>query len=118
MTYFKDFHVPSDSVAYTSQPTFGDPEVSSSGGESDVSAGVGSTGALDRTDEDFNRNSNTRASGFMGKNSEVTWMQRVKQETYPEENADHQPEQGSQGGGKPLGVLSCSQLSLPSVLCY
>lgn len=51
-----------------------------SGGESEVSGGVGSTGAVDRVEEDFNRNEESRATGFMGKNSEVTWMQRLRQE--------------------------------------
>lgn len=97
---FQDFHVPSDSIAYTDQPTFGDPEAGSSNGESEVSAGVGSTGALDRVDEDFNRNANARASGFMGKNSEITWMQRVKQETYLEESTDPAQNPDSQGGSK------------------
>lgn len=55
----------------------GDTELS--GAESEVSAGVGSTGALDRTEEDFTRDG-VKMTGFMGKNSEVTWLQRVRQE--------------------------------------
>ncbi|MCJ1397596.1 hypothetical protein MMC11_000791 [Xylographa trunciseda] len=47
-------------------------------GESEVSAGVGSTGSLDRINEDFNRSDSARATGFMGKISEVTWMHRMK----------------------------------------
>ena len=50
-----------------------------SGEESEASAGAGSTGALDRTDEDFTRQQ-ARDTGFMGKNSEVTWLQRLRQE--------------------------------------
>ena len=50
-----------------------------SGAESDVSAGAGSTGALDRTEEDFTRDG-ARDTGFMGKNSEITWMQRLQVE--------------------------------------
>lgn len=50
------------------------------GAETDVSATVGSTGALDKTLEDFAANEKTRSTGFMGKNSEITWMQRLKQE--------------------------------------
>lgn len=50
-----------------------------SGAESEVSGGVGSTGALDRTDEDFTRE-DARLTGFMGKNSDVTWLQRLAQE--------------------------------------
>ncbi|KAI1629128.1 fungal-specific transcription factor domain-containing protein [Exophiala viscosa] len=50
-----------------------------SGAESEVSAGAGSTGALDRTDEDFTREQ-ARATGYMGKNSEITWLQRLREE--------------------------------------
>lgn len=51
-----------------------------SGEESDISAGVGSTGAADRIREDFNRSEEARTTGFMGKNSEITWLQRLRQE--------------------------------------
>ncbi|KIW44940.1 uncharacterized protein PV06_03374 [Exophiala oligosperma] len=54
-------------------------EDSRSGAESEVSAGAGSTGALDRTEEDFTREQ-ARATGYMGKNSEVTWLQRLREE--------------------------------------
>ena len=50
-------------------------------GETQVSAGVGSTGSLDRIEEDFNRNASTRATGFMGKNSEVSWLRSLKNQT-------------------------------------
>lgn len=47
-------------------------------GESQVSAGVGSTGSLDRINEDFNRSTKARETGFMGKISEVTWLHRLQ----------------------------------------
>ena len=47
-------------------------------GESVVSAGVGSTGSLDRANEDFNRDEQTRATGYLGKESEATWMQSLR----------------------------------------
>ena len=47
--------------------------------ESDASGGAGSTGALDKTEEDFTR-SDAKDTGFVGKNSELTWMQRLRQE--------------------------------------
>jgi len=47
-------------------------------GESQVTARVGSTGSVDRISEDYNRSAATRATGFMGKSAEVTWMQRLK----------------------------------------
>jgi len=50
---------------------------SQKGGEHLVSARVGSTESLDQTSEDFNRSSASRATGFHGKNSEVTWVQRL-----------------------------------------
>lgn len=50
-----------------------------SGGESEASAGAGSTGALDRTDEDFTREK-VRTTGYMGKNSEVTWLLRLREQ--------------------------------------
>lgn len=42
---------------------------------------MGSTESLDKIDEDFNRDAIARATGFHGKNSEVTWMQRLKRQT-------------------------------------
>ncbi|KAJ5643764.1 uncharacterized protein N7484_006271 [Penicillium longicatenatum] len=41
---------------------------------------IGSLEAIDRVEEDLNRNENSRATGYMGKNSEVTWMQRLQRE--------------------------------------
>jgi Fungal specific transcription factor domain len=64
-----------------SQETDGIDGVSEDAGEeSDASAGVGSTGAVDRIDEDFNRSEDARNTGFMGKNSEITWLQKLRQE--------------------------------------
>lgn len=50
-------------------------------GEYTASARAGSTGSLDCIDEDYNRNPAARATGYHGKNSEVTWMQRLKRQT-------------------------------------
>ena len=47
-------------------------------GEDKISARVGSTESMDRVTEDFNRNPGARATGFHGKNSELTWMARLK----------------------------------------
>ncbi|KAJ5211775.1 uncharacterized protein N7498_003421 [Penicillium cinerascens] len=41
---------------------------------------IGSLEAIDRVEEDLNRTEKSRATGFMGKNSEVTWMQRLQRE--------------------------------------
>ena len=50
-------------------------------GEYTASARAGSTESLDCIDEDYNRNPTVRATGYHGKNSEVTWMQRLKRQT-------------------------------------
>lgn len=65
------------------------PEGEESGAESDASAGAGSTGALDRTDEDFTRE-DARETGFMGKNSEITWLQRLKHENVHGDTNDNE----------------------------
>ncbi|KAL4779167.1 fungal-specific transcription factor domain-containing protein [Aspergillus varians] len=54
-----------------------DPETES------LPSSIGSLSAIDRVDEDLNRSPNARATGYMGKNSEVTWLQRLGRE------ADH-----------------------------
>lgn len=56
------------------------------GGENFVSARVGSPGSIDHIDEDFNESAATRATGFMGRNSELTWIQRLKQQTANDNN--------------------------------
>lgn len=49
--------------------------------EMSSSSSIGSLDAIDRVEEDVNRTPNSRATGYMGKNSEVTWMQRLRMET-------------------------------------
>ncbi|KAJ5382637.1 hypothetical protein N7517_000548 [Penicillium concentricum] len=41
---------------------------------------IGSLEAIDRVEEDINRSEHARATGYMGKNSEITWMQRLQRE--------------------------------------
>lgn len=57
---------------------------------------IGSLDGNDRVDEDPNRSEKTRATGVLGKASEITWMQRVQQEA--ERRAQGQP--GSQGSNQ------------------
>ena len=74
---------------------FGEPT-----GEYKASARAGSTGSLDCIDEDYNRTPAARATGYHGKNSNVTWMQRLKRPTQSssdEENEDDD-ENSSLGG--------------------
>ncbi len=48
-------------------------------GEDEAAAGVGSPGSLDVINEDTNRDERSRAAGYMGKSSAVTWVQRAKE---------------------------------------
>ncbi|KAH7126817.1 fungal-specific transcription factor domain-containing protein [Dendryphion nanum] len=50
-------------------------------GEANTSAEVGSNEDLDLIDEDLLRTEQTRATGFMGKNSEVQWLRRLARNT-------------------------------------
>lgn len=73
---------------------------SESGAESLASAGAGSTGALDRTNEDFTREQ-ARSTGFMGKNSEITWLQRVREENkYGDAEADSRSDEAHRRLGR------------------
>jgi hypothetical protein len=52
------------------------------------SASLGSLEDIDTVYEDLNRSEMSRATGYMGKNSEVTWMQRLNLETANQEVGD------------------------------
>ncbi|OQD79037.1 hypothetical protein PENANT_c065G10301 [Penicillium antarcticum] len=41
---------------------------------------IGSLEAVDRVEDDINRTENSRATGFLGKSSEITWLKRLKEE--------------------------------------
>ncbi|KAJ9641099.1 hypothetical protein H2199_005767 [Coniosporium tulheliwenetii] len=58
-------------------------------GEDLITAEVGSQEETDRLDEDLNRTKESRATGFVGKNSEVQWLRRLKIQT------DQPSDQGS-----------------------
>jgi len=53
-----------------------------------VTAEVGSNESLDILDEDINRNPETRATGFIGGNSDVQWFRRLKQEAEQVDDED------------------------------
>lgn len=55
-------------------------EVAPENDEPSSPSSIGSLEAIDRVEEDHNRSENTRATGYMGKNSELTWMQRLQRE--------------------------------------
>lgn len=42
---------------------------------------MGSTESLDKIREDYNKTDATRSTGYHGKNSELTWIQRLKKQT-------------------------------------
>ncbi|KAI9767351.1 MAG: hypothetical protein M1840_005760 [Geoglossum simile] len=48
------------------------------GGEGQVQAEVGSIGSLDHVDEDAIATESSKATGFLGKNSDITWMKRAR----------------------------------------
>ncbi|KAJ5964763.1 uncharacterized protein N7479_004639 [Penicillium vulpinum] len=48
---------------------------------SSSSSSIGSLEAVDRVEQDVNLTESSRATGYMGKSSEVTWMGRVEEET-------------------------------------
>ena len=66
-------------------------------GEYKASARAGSTESLDCIEEDYNRDPASRATGYHGKNSEVTWMQQLKRPTSqnPKRDEDNDDDQDS-----------------------
>lgn len=83
---------------------------------------MGSTGALDRIEEDFNRNEEARTTGFMGKNSEITWLQKLRQENQfaTADGKDSESEfKRKTGGASPLFTSrspgSAPRITLPDV---
>ena len=71
-------------------------------GEDKVSARVGSTESLDRISEDISRDPESRATGFHGKNSELTWMQRLqKQASYGSDESEENEKTNPDGQDSP-----------------
>ena len=77
--------------------------ISEPDGETRVSARVGSVGSMDVIDEDFNKSSAARATGFVGKNSEVVWMQRLSRRAAAGSGSDTDGQAGSLQGGSEGG---------------
>ncbi|KAL9103120.1 MAG: hypothetical protein Q9163_001799 [Psora crenata] len=80
-------------------------------GEDYVSARIGSTDELDKVKEDFNRSSESQATGFHGKNSELAWIQRLKAHVMP--NTD----QRGETAGRPGAPTSPNFISDSTYLC-
>jgi hypothetical protein len=66
---------PSDPTSSSSRTPLDDVDLEPSSPSS-----IGSLEAIDRVEEDLNRGENARATGYIGKNSEISWMQRVQRE--------------------------------------
>ncbi len=69
-----------------------------------MSARVGSTESLDEISEDFNRSSASRATGFHGKNSELTWVQRLKRQATngSDDSDEYVQEQATEDQASPM----------------
>lgn len=74
-------------------------------GESLVTAEVGSTGSVDHIREEPNRSGSTYPTGYMGKNSEVTWIQRVAEQL---REASRTRERGSQKANSETSGISAN----------
>ncbi|KAJ5532001.1 hypothetical protein N7494_008553 [Penicillium frequentans] len=72
------------------------------GDGSDSSSSVGSLEAVDVVGEDLNRNEHTRAAGFFGKSSEVSWIQKLEDsvgQSTSQEMSDSPHLENSEGSG-------------------
>ena len=107
---------PSETSSQKSQSNVAVEGVEELGGEHRVSARVGSTGSLDNIDEDYNRSPAARATGYLGKNSEVVWMQRLNRwadepssvgenPQKSDESADHRKTRPTMEDGAGLGGI-------------
>lgn len=56
--------------------------------EANVSGSVGSNGDVDFVDKDLLRNHESRATGFIGQNSEVQWFRSLKAKVEPPKSAE------------------------------
>lgn len=52
---------------------------------------MGSLDAIDQVDEDLNRNEDTRAAGFFGKNSEINWIRKLESGVGVKSAQEHVP---------------------------
>ncbi|KAJ5681876.1 transcriptional regulator family: Fungal Specific TF [Penicillium maclennaniae] len=62
---------------------------------------VGSLRAVDEVEYDVNRTHESRATGYIGKSSEITWMQRLQQETLQRNGAHEDDSNASNLFGPP-----------------
>lgn len=81
-------------------------------GESLVSAEVGSTGSMDHIKEEINADNSPYPIGYMGKSSEVAWIQRVAKQLAEEADQDLHP--GNGPGTRTKTSSRTSSYSCPS----
>lgn len=77
---------------------------------------VGSLDALDKVEYDVNLTDQSRATGYIGKGSEITWMQRVQKET--EQRRKSQSEHLGPNGGDKDSTATTSQQFPPPEMNY
>lgn len=82
---------------------------------SNSDSSVGSLEAVDLVEEDINRSESTRAAGFFGKNSEVSWMQRLEDGIEQKTSWPGTRLQSTSGSSAAVSQ-SQSPLALPAVL--
>ncbi len=75
-------------------------------GETLASGDVGSTESLDIIHEDVDQDESSRATGFLGKGSEISWMQRAKKQATKHLTANTEPEASSSGENISLAQAS------------
>ncbi|KAF8252582.1 hypothetical protein K440DRAFT_535974 [Wilcoxina mikolae CBS 423.85] len=91
---------PDDSANLTGDILYWGPTTKSDSGESDASVEEGSSGSLDRLVYDINTSTVNNPVGFMGKGTEVSWLQHLKDELQVDVPLEARAEaQSSQHGG-------------------
>ncbi|QKX62124.1 uncharacterized protein TRUGW13939_09280 [Talaromyces rugulosus] len=72
---------------------------------------IGSLEAIDVVEEDLNRNTESRATGYMGKNSEVSWLHRLDEAENSKERGESDKHSQTAAKGKAAEGLSTFSLS-------
>ncbi|KAF8537240.1 fungal-specific transcription factor domain-containing protein [Trichophaea hybrida] len=94
------FRSPDDGASLAGDFLYRSPATKSDSGESDASVEEGSSGSLDRLVYDINTSTINNPVGFMGKGTEVSWLQHLKDELQVDTPLEARAEaQSSQHGG-------------------
>jgi hypothetical protein len=89
-------------------------------GEANVSAEVGSSADLDLLDEDLMHDEQTRATGFIGKASEIQWLRKLHSRGVSEDHVGPYgpPGQTAEAAAERLTALRHRQEKYPSTLMH